>query len=101
MMLFLVLTFFAKLPYQIWKFSHKFLGLAFFFAGLHSFFIKSDISRSQILRIYMFVLAGAGIIAFIYRVILTKFLVKYFEIHCRKYKNSCGKCSRDSNEAKK
>jgi len=79
MMIFLVLTFFAKLPYQIWKFSHKFLGFAFFFAALHSFFIPSDISRDPILRIYMLALAGVGIIAFTYRAVLTKFFVRYFE----------------------
>jgi len=79
MMIFLVLTFFAKLPYQIWKFSHKFLGLAFFFAALHSFFIPSDISQDPILRIYIITLAGIGIIAFTYRAVLTKFFVRYFE----------------------
>lgn len=79
MMLSLVLTFFVKLPYQVWKFSHKFLGFAFFFAALHSFFIQSDISRDLMLRFYMFVLSSAGIIAFVYRAILAKFLVKYFE----------------------
>jgi len=70
MMIALVLTFFAKLPYQIWKFSHKFLGLAFFFATLHSFFIPSDISRDPILKIYIMTLAAVGTIAFIYRVII-------------------------------
>jgi predicted ferric reductase len=79
MMVSLVLTFFVKLPYQIWKFSHKFLGLAFFFAALHSFFIPSDISQNIILRIYIMTLAGIGIIAFIYRAVLAKFFVKYFE----------------------
>jgi len=79
MMLFLILTFFTKLPYQIWKFSHKFLGAAFFFAGLHSFFINSDISRDPFLRVYMFTLAGIGFATFIYHSILSKFLVKYFE----------------------
>jgi predicted ferric reductase len=79
MVISLVLTFFIKLPYQIWKFSHKFLGLAFFFAALHSFFIPSDISRNPILRIYMLALVGMGMIAFIYRAILAKFFAKYFE----------------------
>lgn len=78
MMLFLILTFFVKLPYQVWKFSHQFLGIAFFFAALHSFFIQSDISQNLILKIYMLILVSAGIIAFIYRVILTKFLEKHF-----------------------
>jgi len=86
MMILLVLTFFIKLPYQIWKFSHKFLGFAFFFAALHSFFIPSDISRDPILRIYILALAGMGIIAFIYRAVLAKFFVRYFEYSVEKVK---------------
>ncbi|MCX6721648.1 MAG: ferric reductase-like transmembrane domain-containing protein, partial [Candidatus Staskawiczbacteria bacterium] len=32
MIITLVITFYTKLKYQIWKFTHKFLGLAFIFA---------------------------------------------------------------------
>lgn len=31
----LLVTFFIKLPYKLWLFTHKFLGVAFFIAGLH------------------------------------------------------------------
>lgn len=36
-MLLIILTLYVKLRYEVWKFSHKFLGLAFFLAGLHVF----------------------------------------------------------------
>jgi len=35
MIFLIVLTLFVKLRYHIWKWTHKFLGLAFFLAGLH------------------------------------------------------------------
>lgn len=78
MILLLVITFYTKFSYQVWKFSHKFLGFAFFFGSLHSFFIQSDISQNLALRIYMLILISFAVIAFIYHSILAKFFVKYF-----------------------
>jgi len=74
-----VFTFFIKLPYQIWKFFHKFLGSAFFFAALHSFFISSDISRNLTLRLYILGLAIIGIIIVFYRALKSKFSLNYFK----------------------
>jgi len=78
-MLCLVITFFLEFPYPKWKLSHKFLGAAFFFAGFHSFFVASDISQSQALKVYMLALAAVGMFAFVYRSLLSGFFVKYFE----------------------
>lgn len=78
MMLLLILTFFVKLKYQVWKFSHKFLGLAFVIASLHVFFISSDISRSASLMAYMAVLILAGYWAILYRTVFPRFFVKKY-----------------------
>jgi len=74
----LVITFFAKLPYERWKVTHKFLGFAFFLAGLHSFLVPSDISRYLPLRLYILLLAVLGIVAYNYHTILGFILVKKF-----------------------
>jgi predicted ferric reductase len=74
----LVITFFAKLPYERWKVTHKFLGFAFFLAGLHSFLVPSDISRYLPFRLYILLLAVLGIVAYNYRTILGFILVKKF-----------------------
>lgn len=74
----LFITFYVSFPYQIWKFSHKFLGLAFFFASFHIFLIGSDVENILILRIYMFSLAMMGIIAYSYRVLFYRFFVEKF-----------------------
>lgn len=78
MVVLLVLTFFIKLPYQIWLFTHKFLGPAFFIAGLHVLFISSDTSSNVSLRYYLLTLAGLGILAFIYRTLLPNIFVRRY-----------------------
>jgi len=75
----LIITFYISLKYQIWKFSHKFLGLAFIFASLHIFFIGSDIAANPFLKVYFLILATLATAAFLYRAVLGKFLVKKFE----------------------
>lgn len=77
LMILLIITFFAQnIKYEKWKLTHKFLGISFFLAGLHAFLIPSDISQNSILRAYILGLASIGIIAFIYRTVLGKFLVE-------------------------
>lgn len=75
MMLLLILTFFVKLHYQLWLFTHKFLGAAFFLGALHAFLVPSDISRFAFLEGYMLFLVSVGCIAFVYRTLLGKFFV--------------------------
>jgi predicted ferric reductase len=76
MIVFLVLTFFVKLRYDIWKYTHKFLGLAFFFAALHSLFISSDVTSVVILKYYVWVFVVLGFAAILYRTVLGAFLVR-------------------------
>lgn len=76
MMSFLILTFFVKLPYQLWKFTHKFMGLAFFLGGLHTFFVPSDVSRYLPLKIFMLIIVALSLLFYIYRTILGSLLVK-------------------------
>lgn len=74
----LFITFFVrqKISYEKWKFTHKFLGLSFFLAGLHGFLINSDISRFLPLRIYMFSLGAIGLAIYFYRAVFGFWLVK-------------------------
>ncbi len=78
MMSMLIFTFFVNLPYEVWRFTHKFLGVAFFFGGLHAFFIPSDMSRYLYVRIYMLTLIGIGLAGYLYRTVLGRFLVKRY-----------------------
>jgi predicted ferric reductase len=74
----LILTYYINLPYQIWKFSHKFLGLAFFLGGIHGVLVTSDISRDPLLRTHMLVLIGFGILGYLWRTVFGKWLVPKF-----------------------
>jgi predicted ferric reductase len=63
MIIVICLTFYVRLKYHKWKISHKFMTLVFVFAILHTFFISSDISRSNILRYYILIMALLGLFA--------------------------------------
>lgn len=75
----LLVTFFIKIPYQIWLFTHKFLGAAFFIAGLHILFISSDTSRNPIIKWYILALTAIGIAAFIYRTLVGRILIRHYQ----------------------
>ena len=75
----LILTFFIKLPYQIWKLSHKFLGLSLFLASLHIYLIPSTVSVSLPLRIYILGISVVGIAAYLYRSIFDKLLIRKYK----------------------
>jgi len=79
MIVLIVLTLYLRPRYNIWKWTHKFLGLAFFLGALHVWMIPSDTSRFLPLRIYILSLAAIGLLAFFYRTIFGFILVKKFK----------------------
>lgn len=79
MIITLVITFYTKLKYQTWKFTHKFMGLAFLFAFLHTFMVSSEIASNTILRYYLLILGILAIFSYVYRVLLVNYLIKSFE----------------------
>jgi len=79
MILLLILTFYVKLPYRIWKVSHKFLGLAYFLATLHLIFVYSDTSQSFLLKGYMLAISLLALSVVFYRTVGGKVLVKKYK----------------------
>jgi len=79
LILMLVFTFFIILPYRTWKITHKFLGVAFFFGILHTFFITSDVSEYLPLKIYMVIFIFLGLIAYFYRTIFGSVIINKFK----------------------
>lgn len=78
MMIILAITFYGRWAYQNWKFTHQFLGLAFFLGSLHVFFISSDVSLYFPLRVYMFSLIVLGLAGIIYRTLFSWLLVRKY-----------------------
>lgn len=75
----IVLTLYLRPKYHIWKWTHKFMGLAFFFGAVHAFMIPSDVAVYMPLRIYILAVFVFGIYSFIYHSVLGKFLVKKYK----------------------
>lgn len=75
----LVATFYIDLPYEFWKFTHKFLGLAFFLGAIHGFLVSSDLTRDILFRDYMLLISSIGIFAYTYRTLLYKFFIERVE----------------------
>lgn len=73
MIILIVLTYYARIKYQNWKISHKFMVLVFMLALLHAWLIQSDIARDPFLRFYIFSLAGLGLASGFYRAFLSKY----------------------------
>ena len=73
------ILFYIKLKYNVWKMSHKFMILAFFFAILHTIFIYSDVSRNNFLRYYILSFAIIGLVVSIRQALFSKFLIKKFK----------------------
>jgi predicted ferric reductase len=62
-----------KIKYDLWKYYHKYMGLAFLFAALHVLTINSDVYKDELLRTWISILMGIGFFTFFY----TKSLYKY------------------------
>lgn len=75
----LLVTFFIKIPYRLWLFSHKFLGLAFFIGGLHVLFISSDTSKDPVMKWYILTIVAIGLVAFIYRTLLSNVFIRRYK----------------------
>lgn len=75
LMFLLILTYYVDLPYEIWKFTHQFLGLAMFLGALHVYLIPSESGKSTFITTYILTFAGAGIAAYIYRTVLGSLFV--------------------------
>ncbi len=78
LMLLMVFTYFIKLKYYIWHFTHKFMGVAFGFGILHVLLIDSDVSVSPSLKWYLLILAMIGLIVYSQRTLFGSSLVKRF-----------------------
>ena len=72
-------TLYSKIKYNLWKVSHKFLGLVFVFAVLHMFLVRGVASRDAIFNgyyIYAAIVSIIGLLSFSYTVFLKNLFSK-------------------------
>ena len=80
----MVITFFISLPYRTWLLTHKFLGLSFLLIALHVVLSSSDTKASPLLQAYLLVLMIIAGLAFVYRTLLPRFLVRRYDYKVEK-----------------
>lgn len=61
---------FVKLPYHLWKLSHKVLGVSFLLGSIHAFLVPSDISNYFPLKLWMAGIISLGISSVLYKLVL-------------------------------
>lgn len=69
-----------ELPYQFWRLSHRFIGLAFIFVAVHMNFIKRPFDSTALLAIYLNLLAAVGIASYLYTQLLAPLRRKPYEV---------------------
>ncbi len=76
----LILTLFVKLPYEIWKATHKYLPVVFVIGAVHGLFVPSDVSASVALTVYVSIVSFIAVVGGVYRSSpLSRFLVKKYK----------------------
>jgi predicted ferric reductase len=73
------LTFYIKLPYKIWLFTHKFMGLVLIGIILHVILGSPDVTANVYLRDYMWGLFIVTSLAFLYRSIFPGLLIRRYK----------------------
>ncbi len=68
------ITVFARIPYHIWKSTHKFMGVVLLFASLHAMTIPSDINAYDPLHYYILSLLIIAIFCYLYKQLLYRYL---------------------------
>ena len=79
MFVLLYFTFYTKIKYHKWKFSHKFLGLIFIIAVFHVMLVRGTASRDFIFHGYYYYIVSVsiiGIASFFYTLFLKKRITK-------------------------
>ncbi len=80
-----------KIPYHYWKFTHKFINLAMFFALLHVLKVESDTSRFMPLGVWIKTLMILALLSGLYKTFFYKYFAKKYKykiIKIKKYKDT-------------
>ncbi len=66
LLIFIFITIATFIPYNLWKFTHRFIGLFFLLGVFHYFFILKPFGNFDPLGIYMAIICGIGTAAYLY-----------------------------------
>lgn len=67
-----LITIFARMEYEAKRRIHKWMGVAVLFAGLHVFFIPSDVAANIPLRLYLVSLITLALVSYLIKTVIPK-----------------------------
>ncbi|MFO8050734.1 MAG: ferric reductase-like transmembrane domain-containing protein [Thermoplasmatota archaeon] len=70
--LLIALTVAVRISYHLWHVSHKFLGIVLVLSLVHAVAAGSDLASYPLLRFWVILLSSAGLVSYIYMLILYK-----------------------------
>lgn len=73
MVVLVAITYFMRIKYQKWKFTHEFFGLVFFFAAIHTITVAQEVALDEIFQgydIYAYAVSAIGLICFTYTLLI-------------------------------
>ncbi|MFZ1813714.1 MAG: ferric reductase-like transmembrane domain-containing protein [Rhizobiaceae bacterium] len=70
----------VELPYNLWRFTHRFMGVFFVAIAFHQFFIKRPFDGTALLANYLNLFAAIGIASFLYTQLVAFLKRRRYEI---------------------
>jgi len=67
LLILVVITIATFIPYHLWRWTHKFMGLFFLLSALHYLFILKPFQNVDPLGLYISFFCGVGVLSFLYR----------------------------------
>jgi predicted ferric reductase len=78
MVLLVGISFYMKLAYKLWLYTHKYLGVAYAFVALHVLLTPNKITSDSFVKWYLWALLLVGAVAYIYRTLLPNIFVRRY-----------------------
>lgn len=69
-----------QIPYQFWRFTHRFIGLLFVLVAFHQMFIKRPYDGTALLAIYLNLFALLGIVSYAYTQLLPWIRTRKYQV---------------------
>jgi predicted ferric reductase len=69
-----------ELPYQFWRFTHRFIGVAFILVAIHMNFIKRPFDSTALLAVYLNIFAALGVLSYLYTQFLAPMRRQAYEV---------------------
>ncbi len=70
----------VELPYQVWRFTHRFMGLAFVLVAIHLNFIKRPFDSTAMLAVYLNLCAAVGVASYVYTQVLAPLRRRAYQV---------------------